>query len=64
MQALQQSLADCTVETSSAAGIDPDWVEAIAFAWMAKQTMEGHRIDTSAFTGASETVILGGIYQA
>ncbi len=64
MQALQQSLADCTVETSSAAGIDPDWVEAIAFAWMAKQAMEGHRIDTSAFTGASETVILGGIYQA
>lgn len=64
MEGLQQAFADCTVETSSAAGIDPDWVEAIAFAWMAKQTIEGHPIDTSAFTGATVAAILGGIYQA
>jgi anhydro-N-acetylmuramic acid kinase len=44
--------------------LDPDWVEAIAFAWMAKQTLAGQRIETAAFTGATEPVILGGIYQA
>ncbi|PCJ16470.1 MAG: anhydro-N-acetylmuramic acid kinase [SAR86 cluster bacterium] len=64
MQGLQQSLNNCTVESTAAAGIDPDWVEAIAFAWMAKQTVEGIALDTSAFTGASEAIILGGIYQA
>lgn len=64
MEKLQQRLTDCVVDTSSAAGIDPDWVEAIAFAWMAKQTLEGTPIDTSPFTGAREAAILGGIYQA
>lgn len=64
MEGLQRSLVDCAVETSSVLGIDPDWVEAIAFAWMAKQTSEGRPIDTSAFTGATAAVILGGIYQA
>ena len=64
MEGLQQRLGNCTVATTTAAGIDPDWVEAIAFAWMAKQTIEAKPMDTSAFTGASEPIILGGIYQA
>lgn len=64
MEKLQQTLSDCTVNSTSALGVDPDWVEAIAFAWMAKQTIEGRASDTSAFTGASQATILGGIYQA
>lgn len=63
MSGLQVRLRDCKVASSSSLGIDPDWVEAIAFAWMAKQTMEGHSIDSSAFTGAKQAIILGGIYK-
>ncbi len=64
MECLQQHLGDCIVTTSSAVGLDPDWVEAVAFAWMAKKTIDGEAIDTSAFTGARQASILGGIYQA
>ena len=53
-----------SVSTTTGLGIDADWVEAVAFAWMAKQSIEGKKMDSSAFTGASEPAILGGIYQA
>lgn len=64
MESLQLALGECTVDTTSAIGLDPDWVEAVAFAWMAQQTIEGKAIDTRPFTGAKEAIILGGIYQA
>jgi anhydro-N-acetylmuramic acid kinase len=64
MKALAETMNNCSVESTSALGLDPDWVEAIAFAWMAKQTIEGKEIDTTAFTGASSPIILGGIYQS
>lgn len=64
MSGLQTRLQDCNVASSSSLGIDPDWVEAIAFAWMARETIEGRSIDTSAFTGAKQAVILGGVYKA
>lgn len=64
MDKLQQEFTEAEVASTAGVGIAPDWVEAIAFAWMAKQTLAGIAIDTSAFTGATEPVILGGIYQA
>jgi len=39
-------------------------VEAIAFAWLAKQTMEQQPGNLSSVTGASGQRILGAIYQA
>lgn len=63
MQRLQTLLGEVAVASTAALGVDPDWVEAAAFAWMAKQTFEGKPIDTSALTGASEPIILGGIYR-
>ena len=64
MDDLQVQLSDCNVLSTAKLGIDPDWVEAIAFAWMAKQTSEGRTIDTTPFTGASQATVLGGIYKA
>ena len=64
MQCLAKALLQYEVSTTSRLGIDPDWVEATAFAWMASETIAGRRIDTTAFTGAKSPVILGGIYQA
>ena len=64
MAGLQARLRNCNVLSTAKLGIDPDWVEAIAFAWMAKQTSEGRSIDTTSFTGAKQATILGGIYKA
>ena len=64
MAGLQARLRDCNVHSTVKLGIDPDWVEAIAFAWMAKQTMEGRSIDTTPFTGAKQAIVLGGVYKA
>ncbi|MEX0962969.1 MAG: anhydro-N-acetylmuramic acid kinase [Pseudohongiellaceae bacterium] len=64
MAALQARLRDCNVASTAKLGIDPDWVEAIAFAWMAKQTIQGRSIDTAPFTGARQASVLGGIYKA
>lgn len=43
-------------------GIDPDHVEAIAFAWLARQTIKGLPGNVSSVTGAKAPVVLGGIY--
>ncbi|WP_456375742.1 anhydro-N-acetylmuramic acid kinase [Thiolapillus sp.] len=45
-----------------AGGISPDWVEAAAFAWLAKQTLTGAPGNLPEVTGARHPVILGGIY--
>ena len=64
MEKLALANPQSSVSTTTRLGIDADWVEAVAFAWMAKQSIEGKKIDSSAFTGASKPTILGGIYQA
>lgn len=64
MSELGKVASDYSVLSTAELGIDPDWVEAIAFAWMGKMALEGEKIDTSAFTGASKPVLLGGIYRA
>lgn len=50
--------------TTSELGIDPQWVEAAAFAWLARQTMEGLAGNVPEVTGARGERILGGIYSA
>ena len=62
---LRALLPQLTKITSTAAlGMDPDWVEAAAFAWLAKQTIEGKPGNLAAVTGASGARILGAIYPA
>jgi len=63
MTRLQTLLQPASVESTASIGIEPDWVEAIAFAWIARETLAGRTIDTTTLTGASQPVILGGIYQ-
>ena len=43
-------------------GVNPDHVEAMAFAWLARQTLNGLTGNLCSVTGASVPVILGGIY--
>ncbi len=64
MQRLRARLKPCSVESTEKHGISPDWVEAMAFAWLAKQTLEGKPGNLPAVTGAKRAVVLGGIYKA
>jgi len=62
MQRLAELLSPRLVDTTSALGIEPDWVEAAAFAWLAKQTMHQQAGNLTSVTGANHSVVLGGIY--
>jgi anhydro-N-acetylmuramic acid kinase len=54
----------CTVVSSEQYGVHPDWVEAMAFAWLAYRHEAGLPGNLPEVTGASEAVILGGRYPA
>ena len=59
MTRLQAHLPHCTVETTAILGLNPAWVEAVAFAWLARQTLMGETGNLPAVTGASKGVVLG-----
>lgn len=60
---LQALLSDINVSSSEDIDIDPDYMEAMAFAWLAKQTLAGKPGNLPSVTGASRAVVLGGIYK-
>ncbi len=64
IERLRRSLPECRIDTTTALGTDPDWVEAIAFAWLAKQTLAGRPANLPAVTGAGGERVLGAIYPA
>lgn len=64
MQTLSQQIPGMSVTSTAAAGVDPDWVEAQAFAWLARETLARRPGNLPAVTGASQPVVLGGIYPA
>ncbi len=64
MRRLRRNLPDAEVLSTAAAGLDPDWVEAVAFAWLAMRTMRGETGNLPSVTGASHKVVLGDIHSA
>lgn len=64
MKQLSARLEKHLVATTSALGIDPEWIEAVAFAWLAKQTIDRKPGNLPSVTGATQPVPLGGIYIA
>jgi len=64
MELLSNQLAEVKVESSDAFGIPPDWVEAIAFAWLARQTLNNLPGNIPRVTGANRALVLGAIYPA
>ena len=63
MNKLRDSLPFMGVKSSAAAGIDPDYVEAIGFAWLAKQTLNNLPGNVTSVTGATREAVLGGLYR-
>jgi len=64
--ALQNLLAallpGCLVQTTNVLGVDGDYLEAIAFAWLAQQTLHGQTANLPLVTGAKHPCVLGAIY--
>ena len=64
LDSLQALLGETPVLTTKDLGIDVDWVEAVAFAWLAKQTLENKPSNLPEVTGAKGLRVLGAIYPA
>jgi anhydro-N-acetylmuramic acid kinase len=61
---LKTMLKDTPVLNTDVLGIGVDWLEAVAFAWLAKQTIENKPSNLPAVTGAKGLRVLGAIYPA
>jgi anhydro-N-acetylmuramic acid kinase len=61
LQRLEALLPETTVSSTAKFGLDPDWVEAVLFAWLARERLADHVLDTRSITGARNPVLLGTI---
>ena len=61
---IQMLLRPAQVESSSQYGLDPQLVEAVAFAWLAMQALYHQPASIPAVTGARGPRVLGAIYPA
>jgi len=59
---LASHLAGITVDTTASLGIEPGWVEAATFAWLARERLHGNAVGPSTVTGASHSAVLGSIH--
>jgi len=55
-------LTGVNVTTTEAYGVPPDWVEAAAFAWLARARLRGLAGNVASVTGARREAVLGGVY--
>jgi anhydro-N-acetylmuramic acid kinase len=61
--AIAALIAPNRVASTETLGLDPDFVEAVAFAWFAKRTLEGLTSSAGSVTGAQGARVLGGVYR-
>ena len=61
---LDIELPGLQIASTAAYGLPPDWVEAMAFAWLAHQTLHHRPGNLPAVTGAAHPAILGAVYPA
>ncbi|WP_312315974.1 anhydro-N-acetylmuramic acid kinase [Stenotrophomonas sp.] len=64
LRRLSARLPGVVVESSAAHGLDPDYMEAMGFAWLAQQTLDGLAGNLPSVTGAKGPRILGAIHPA
>ena len=64
MARLAAYLPQAIVESTAMHGLEPDYVEAMGFAWLARETLAGRPGNLPAVTGASGRRILGTVFPA
>jgi len=63
MRRIAAALPDVIVESTARYGADPDWVEAMLFAWLAHERLNEKKQNTPPITGADQPVLLGTIHE-
>ena len=61
---LQLAIPECDLQTTGALGLDADFVEAAAFAWLARERLNLRAGNIPEVTRASQKTILGAVYAA
>ena len=61
---LDTELSRVAVTSTGAHGLNPDWVEASAFAWLAMRSVQDRPGNAPGVTGASREAVLGAIHPA
>ncbi|MBB3803299.1 anhydro-N-acetylmuramic acid kinase [Xanthomonas arboricola] len=64
MARLAARLPGVVVESSARRGLDPDYLEAMGFAWLAAELLAGRPANLPSVTGAAGPRLLGAIYPA
>jgi anhydro-N-acetylmuramic acid kinase len=64
LERIRRHMAPVPVIDTSWGGVDPDWVEGAAFAWLARQRLRAAPGNVPSVTGARRAVTLGGVYSA
>lgn len=62
MRFLSENLPAATVAPTDTLGVPVDWVEAMAFAWLARQRLHEKAGNCPLVTGAARPAVLGGIW--
>jgi anhydro-N-acetylmuramic acid kinase len=60
---LQAHLPCVPVKSTAEFGLDPDWIEAVLFAWLARERLAQRKVDTRQITGAGRRIMLGVVTQ-
>jgi anhydro-N-acetylmuramic acid kinase len=61
---LSRLLPAASVDSSAAHGIEPEWVEAVAFAWLARARLRREPGNVPTVTGARQEAVLGALYSS
>ena len=64
LERLQHQLPQSVVQTTQALGMNPDYIEAAAFAWLARERLNLRPGNIPAVTHAQQETVLGGVYAA
>lgn len=64
MERIAAHLPGVAVESTAMHGLDPDFVEAMGFAWLARETLAGRPGNLPSVSGARGPRVLGAIYPA
>ncbi|HET7300591.1 MAG TPA: anhydro-N-acetylmuramic acid kinase [Oleiagrimonas sp.] len=64
MDALAHALAPREVRSTAVVGVDPDYMEAMGFAWLARRHLEGLPGNLPSVTGARGKRLLGSLHRA
>lgn len=59
---LRMLLSNCTLDTTNALGVESDYLEAIAFAWLALKNQQGQAGNLPIVTGARRACVLGAVH--